>query len=317
MTESVSESAVIESRVFAVTFVFNVAAGFFLALQYYLPLYLFQNERFSVEAFGIFRLFLNAFYYVVNPVLFLIVLYFVCSGNLFERIASTLISLITGSLLGYWIGGLVGFPIFASLYGAELTNLPLVALSAVQYLPYVPFGVMLSGFAILAFFDYNQRWHAALGVGGMSVERPLGVTVLAVLYFIVGIFDALFLPVLLVYPFLVSLFTSEFLVFMTLMVFFVVSVIGQILVGVGLLRGRKWGWIPAFISGISSLVVTLTSFVVALISPSLFSGLLGLLIIVSLFIGFVFSLVIVLYLLSFNVRRYFGMINPPSTSGGT
>lgn len=318
MTEPVSKSAYIESRVFAVTFVFNLIAGFFLALQVYLPFVLrLYSQRFSYDAFAIFYRFFSAFYYVINPVLFLIALYFVCRGKLFENIASTLISLILGSLLGYWLGGLIGFPIFASIYASDSTNLPLVELNAIPQLPYIPLGVMLSGFAILAFFDYNKRWHAALEVGGMSVNRPFGVTVLAVLYFIVGIIDAVLLPVLLIYSFLISLFTNEFLVFLTLMVFFATSVTGQILIGVGLLKGRKWGWLPAFISAITSLLTTLTALVVALFSSVLFQGLLGSLIILSLFLGFIFSLIILLYLLSFNVRRYFGMINPPSTSGGT
>lgn len=311
VSASEANNRLIENRVFSVVFVFNFVSGLFLALRYFLPFYLMDKMGFSGEAYSIFIIFFNGFYYVVNPILFLIVLYFVCGGRLFERIASTLISLILGCLLGQWLGGLVGVPLFASQF---TTDWPNTLVSTVSQLPYVVLGEVLFGFAVLAFFDYNKRWSAALSADRSSVERPLGVVVLSVLYVIGGIVDACLLPLLFSYSLLLSLFSSEFLLFVGLLTFILFSGACQLIIAWGLYSGRKWGWLPAFVSSIVGLLSTLTGLLIIAVSGVPVFDMFVELTVFGLFMGFIISLVIMFYLLDFGVRRFFGMINPSSPS---
>jgi hypothetical protein len=307
MSVSSVDSRLIEKRIFIVTFVFSFVAALFLALQYYLPYYLMDKVGFSYTEYGVFIWLFSVFHYVVTPVLFLAVLYFVCGGRLLERIASTLISLILGCVLGQWFGGLLGIPLFASQITPDWSN---ALLSTVSQLPYAILGQVLLSFGILAFFDYNKRWSVASSADRSSARRPSGIVILAVLYAIGGLVDACLLPLLFGYSLLSSLFTSSSLLFAGLMTFVVFIGACQILIAYGLFSGRKWGWIPAFVSSLVSLFSTLTSLLVMAISGVPVLDTFVQLTIYSLFIGLIISLVIMFYLLDFGVRQYFGMVNP-------
>jgi len=292
-----------EVRVFAIMFIFNFVEGFYSLFVPYIPLYL-HDVGYSDMEISAFNIFLGGLRYVFSPILFFIALYLVCGGKLLDKIASVLISLILGGLLGFWVGCVWGTPF---LTGQSRENLASALLASVSNLPYIGLDKMLLGFAVLAFFDINKKWTAALSMEKLRSRRPAGVVVLSALYLIFGAFNI----GLLIYPLLSLLYTEKLMLFTGLVSFFVLIGVGQVLIATGLYFGRKWGWIPALISATTSLLATLT----VLSSAAIFGAFKNLFwgTILSSVIGFFISSVLVFYLLSSNVRQYFGLVNPPAS----
>jgi len=307
MVKSASAGQLVEAKVFGVMFIFNFVSGFYSALMPLLSLYL-SDLGIAPMDYGVFSVFLSGFYYVVNPILFIIVLYYTCGGKLLDRIASILVALILGGMLGYWGGGLAGLAFISSRF---VENIPGFMVELAVHLPYASVGQMLLGFAVLAFFDINKRWSAAISVARTSIERPFAVVVLSVLYVFFGGINALLTPLLSIYVLLSDLFQRNIVLFAGLIVFVVFNGVCQILIGWGLYSGKKWGWIPALISAVAGFLASFTVLLMVIVFPSFVS--VSVWVITSLFIGLVISQIIMFYLLSFNVRRYFGIINPPSS----
>lgn len=297
------DEGIFELRVFVVMFAFNFVNGLFSVFAPFIPMYLHRIDYSAMEI-SVFHVFLGGLRYVISPVLFFVVLYLICGGNIFNRIASVLISLILGSLFGFWIGGLSGLPLLADLIDDNLAD---VMLTSVTKLPYVTLGQMLFGFAVLAFFDINKQWINALPKEKLRSRRPLGVVLLSVLYLVFGLFNICALPVLLIHPLLLELYIKKFALFTMLALFFGLNSMGQVLIAIGLYRGRKWGWIPAFISAATSVLITLT-FLLRFVMEA-FMHETGL-VIFGLFLALILGLTIVFFLLNVNVRKYFGLVNP-------
>jgi hypothetical protein len=301
------EDKLFDLKVFVVTFVFSFVEGLHSLLSPYLPLLL-SRIGYTTAEVGLAFMSLSFLYYVFNPILFFIVLYLVCSGKVLPRIASVLISLVFGSLLGFWLGGLSGAPLLASQIAETVSS---VLLSMIVGLPFIPFGMMIFGFAVLVFSEMNSNWKAALPMEKLQSKRPFGVVVLSVLYVIDGLLNTLVLPVLVLYPFLLAFYPKKLLLLVIFVSIFVLGVTGQLLVAFGLYYGRKWGWVPALISSASSLFVQITFLLMALVfgifkeTPWITLGSL---------IGLVISLTVMLYLLSSETRKYFGFVNPPQLS---
>lgn len=304
LSRSEFSRGIIEFKVFAVMFVFNFVEGFYSLLAPYIPLYL-HDMGYSAMEISVFNVFVGGLRYVVSPILFFIVLYLVCGGKLLDRIAGVLISLILGSLLGFWVGGVLGIPFLTGRFRENLAGAMLISVSR---LPYISLGQMLFGFAVLAFFDVNKKWIDALSMEKLQGRRPDGVVILSVLYLIFGVFNICVIPILLIHPLLLMLYTEKLMLFVGLISFLALNGLGQVLIAVGLYFGRKWGWIPALISVASSLLATVTV-LLAVIAFGMFINMFWWTIL-SLVIGFVISLIVVFYLLSFNVRQYFGLVSP-------
>jgi len=254
--------------------------------------------------FYIFRLF-------IDPVLFFIVLYRYCGGPLLHRIARVLISIILASLLGFWIGSLAMAGVLALLFSPEELVANFFFLSQlISILPTIVISQLLGAFAVLAFSDLVPKWKNALQIHDFQSKRPVGIVVLAALYMIFALLNALALPVIALWGSLggvadISLVAS--LVAVGFLVF------GQIVLSIGLYLGKKWAWVLALISTGSALLIEVTALGVLLVletqgtvaAPWLLVGL---------FFGSFISLIIVAYLLTSTVRKFFGLANPISTS---
>jgi hypothetical protein len=84
-----------------------------------------------------------------------------------------------------------------------------------------------------------------------------------------------------------------------------ISIIGQLVLALGLYRGRKWAWILALISSATGVLIDASGIAIFLAS-GLSASVGGLLIVTGLFAGFLISLAILSYLMSASVRRFFG-----------
>lgn len=300
-------SGFFDSKVFAVTFFFSFVEG----LQSLLSpnLYLFLNRMgYTAAELSLTFMMLGFLYYVFNPILFFVALYLMCGGKVLPRIASILISLILGSLLGFWLGCLCGAPMLESQFtGAALGTL----LSIVVGLPFLSFGKMIFGFAVLMFAETNSNWKAVLPMDKLQSKRPFGVLVLSALYVIVGLLNILALPISVLYPLSLEFSLEKWLLLVIFVSTFVLGVAGQLLVAYGLYHGMKWGWVPALISAAGGLLIQITFLGVSLVSE-VFREVPW--IVPESLIGLVISLMVLFYLLSLETRKYFGFVNPPKPS---
>jgi len=178
-------------------------------------------------------------------------------------------------------------------------------------LPFIPFGKMIFGFAVLMFSEMNSNWRAALPMEKLQSERPFGVLVLSVLYVIVGLLTTLALPISVLYPFLLSFSLEKWLLLIIFVGTFALGIASQFLVAYGLYHGKKWGWIPAFIFSASGILVQITILLTALFFGAFKETLW---IIPESLIGLVISFMVLSYLLSLETRKYFGFVNPPQSS---
>jgi len=296
-----------DSKVFAVTFIFCFVEGFQSFLSPYLYLFL-SRMGYTTAELSLAFMMLGFLYYVFNPVLFFIVLYLTCSGKVLPRIASILISLIFGSLLGFWLGGLCSVPLLESQFTESASG---VLLNIAVGLPFVSFGKIIFGFGVHMFSEMNRNWEAMLPMGEMQSRRPFGVLVLSALYVIVGLLNILALPISVLYPFLLEFSFEKWLLLVVFVSTFVLGIAGQLLVAYGLYHGKKWGWVPALISSASGLLAQIIILLVALVfgvfveTPW---------IILASLVGLVISLMVLFYLLSLETRKYFGFVNPPKPS---
>lgn len=296
-----------DSKVFAVTFVFSFVEGFQSFLSSYLYLFL-SRMGYTTAEMSLSFMMLGFLFYIFNPILFFIVLYLMCGGKVLPRIASILISLIFGSLLGFWLGCLCSAPVLESQFTETASG---TLLNIAVGLPFIPFGKMIFGFAVLMFSEMNSNWKAVLPMEKLQSRRPFGVLVLSALYVIVGLLNTFALPISVLYPFLLEFSLEKWLLLVVFVSTFVLGIVGQLLVAYGLYHGKKWGWVPALISSASGLLVQITLLLIALVfggfkeAPWIIPGSL---------IGLVISLIVLFYLLSLETRKYFGFVNPPQPS---
>jgi len=144
-------------------------------------IYVYDHVRFSV-----FSMILSAYSFLLIPVLMFIVFYYICSRELPERLASVIISLVTGSLVGTWIGGLVASGILA-----EITDFDLV--STLAFLSsQLEFGVVrdvLFALATVASAWLVRRWDEMLfkAKSEWKHEKPLTIILASIFYLAFGI----------------------------------------------------------------------------------------------------------------------------------
>jgi hypothetical protein len=298
------DTRLFEKRVFVVLVVFDIISGLNTAFAPYLSLIILEKLGLSNVELGFVGIMLSTLQYLLSPVLFFVVLYVTCGGPLLHRIASVLISLVFGSLVGFSIGSSIGSAMVAAQLGQ-----PVPLYFPLSSLPQHVVAQTLMGFSVLAFSDISMRWRSALPVEELQKRRPGGVTLLAVLYFVFALWNLVPLLVLILYPSNITSMPHVALIGLALSVVLGLAVAGQLVVAAGLYHGRKWGWIIAVISCASSLMIDIYALGVMIMLEGSASSLFLLL---ASFGGVAVGLVVLLYLLSVDVRRFFGFVNPPS-----
>lgn len=303
MVESSAVSKIFELKVFIAMFVFNFTGAFYYMVNSFLPLFI-QDLGFRVSDIYLIDVFFEALLYVFNPILFFVIFYFIYRGEMFlNRIASTLISLVLGAIIGYWLGGFAAVPLLVGA-GQELETLLSSFVSAITYnLPFAPSSILL-GFGALAFADINRKWKNALAIEKSEVQRPVGMAVLSIVYVVFGVFTAAVTPLLLSYQVLLQIYARNIMLATMLIFVFAIIGFGQILIGVGLYYREKWGWFSAFISSVT-IVSILAAHLVVYDRIANWA-------VLSLVLGLAVGVVVLIYLLGSNVRECFGLVNPTS-----
>lgn len=308
MTLPAQGTRLFEIRVFVVIMAFSIVSGVNAAFAPYLSLLLLQKFGLSSMELGFVSVLLSGLQYLLSPVLFFIVLYLTCGGPLLDRIASVLLSLVFGSLVGYPIGGFTGSLAVNFLFGRQI----MLYYQPVLSLPQHVVAQTLMGFAVLAFSDINLRWRSALPFEEVQKSRPAGVTLLAALYVVFAFLNAGAMPALALYPSIIGYWPIAALVFIAYGVVLGMIVAGQLAVAAGLYYGKKWGWIIAVISSASSLVMGVFTFGAMIVLGNSRNTLMLMLMSFVFIVGLMINLAVLLYLLRIDIRKFFGFINPPS-----
>lgn len=303
MAEAKLDFRIVDRKVFTVTFVFGVVAGFETPFNIYLHVVLLRSV--GPAAFGTMNLLLSGLYYVFNPVLFFVVLYLYCGGPLLNRMTRILISLVFGGMLGYWVGYLAGGAVSVVIaeqpaYGVY-SNLPFL-------LPQYVIGQLLTSFGILALSDLVPKWRESVKVPEGQGRIPGGLVVIVAVYAIFAVLNALAIPLLAIYVLSEGSMAFESLAAILLVATLFLSVVGQLILAVGLYHGRIWAWILAVVSSATGVLIDISAVGILLLSGLRMS--VGLtLTITGLFAGFLISLAILLYLMTASVRQFFRFVN--------
>lgn len=306
LSEPQFASRLIEGRVFLVVLVFSAISGFFIALSPSIAPYI-LGIGYSGFDIGIILLLPSALIYVVNPVLYFVVLYLACGGPLLNRIAGVLTSIILASIVGHILGGFAGSVTAATLHEGTAAYSVFSSFVLGPLFQHV-INAVIFAFAVLAFSDISIKWTKTLAAQGLQRTRPAGIVAITVLYILFALLTAFAILLLAGYATSAGYMS---LIFISLAALSLLVAAGQVVVAIGLYRGRKWAWVIALIAsgcGFAIDAFSLGSVILLGFSGTqylLFTGqLLGL------FLGLLVSIVIFSYLLSIGVRRFFGFVNP-------
>jgi hypothetical protein len=157
----------LDPRISVVTLIFTFIGGIRNGFQPYLYIILLD---YGIIETGLVASIIGALFFLINPVLFCITLFFICERNLLMRIAGTVVSLITGSLMGYWSDGLIGaYYLYVAVYGESFAG---VMLNLAYQIPYSVASTASVGFAIVALAWITTKWNEALDGLQVPFEKP-------------------------------------------------------------------------------------------------------------------------------------------------
>ena len=306
VSEQASGLKIIEPKIMCVMLLFGFLSGVRRALLPHMNIYLY-NIGFSPPEIGIFSLIFEHVTFIISPVILFVILYFISEGNLLEKLASTIISIILGSVIGGWLGLISGALLTCSRFEVSLADM-LYAFPLARTWAFVE--LIIVGFVAVAAAEINRRWRNAVSELNLRLERPFGVVVISFFYVVFGILAICLAPLLFSYSVLVDMIIHKPLLGIGLILILVFGGFIQVLIGVSLYLGKKWGWMPAFYFAV---VGTLDS-VNLMLSFEKWSYSLPLSVVAMSLaaINLIIGLIITVYLLQFNVRRYFGFVNPVS-----
>jgi hypothetical protein len=245
--------------------------------------------------------------FIIDPLIFFIVLYRYCGGQLLNRMARVLISIVLGSLLGLWIGNLAIAGLVTVLSSADEASANFFFLSQLSYLPIQVIFQLLEVFAVLAFSDLVAKWRDTLPRNELQGRTPGGIVLLAAIYAVFALLNVLVLPVSTLWSALWDMATNSIFSMVTFAVVGILT-LGQFVLAIGLYTGKKWAWVLAVVSTGSTFLIDVTSLGVLLALES-HGTVTAFWLLIGLFFSSLISLAIFVYMLSITVRKFFGLIN--------
>lgn len=249
------ELKIFESRVFLLMLTLGIAETSILSVQtnliYFLPNSLYQEASSILSA---------EYGYLFQPILVFIVFYFLLGRNFPEKIGSTVISLLIGSIVGRSIGGFAVSWIL-SLVKSEISFASALFQFVNQLGPGVQTDVMIAFAAVAAYWLVRRFDEKLLEPGiGWNRQRPHGITAATVIYIVFGVLTLAALPFIL-FATVFQSFSNLSLLAGTVILFVIVGII-QLMIARGVFMGRRWGWVAAFIVSLVSLAEDVTLLVI-------------------------------------------------------
>jgi hypothetical protein len=305
LAENNNNPSFIESRIFLVTLVFTFISGLRSGFQPFL-VFILQDLGYRMLEMGLALSIIGLLFSLINPVLFYITLFFTCPRELLTRIAGTILSLIVGSLIGHWAGGVVGayyvcFNVNAESFAGIMYNLAYQTPSSI-------ISTTLAGFAIVASAWVTTKWNEALEGLEVPSEKPSGIVVASILYVICGFLTFCVAPLpMIVDPLRTFLFKNLFITYGLISLILVGGAL-QLIIAYGLYVGKRWGWVLAFVSALSGVVISVNHFALHE-KIGLFQTMFGA-------VTLALNVVVLIILLKFNVRLYCRFVDPSDIQKG-
>jgi len=288
-----------EWKILSATLILGLIKGFMDTSSTFIPMTLHESGYSTFEVSINVAMF-NEARYLICPIMMFILLFKLAERRLMKKISSTIISIILGGSLGLWIGGLIASAWLSSSTEASLA----AAISSLNSsLPYSLLTYILIGFASIAAALINENWNDLLAESKNCygrADKPLGVVIVSIFYVVIGILT-IFPLLLIIHATSSALFRGRLITFLSVSLMTTVVAVGYIIIGVGLYRGRRWGWFSALIGTLTGLLVH-----VGWIISGVFTA-------QTLLIYILISLLnsaILIYILQPHVREYFQIINP-------
>lgn len=297
------EANVLEGKVFLLMFIFSFTSVVMHYFRVFYLIYVYDYVRFSI-----FSTILSAYSFLLIPVLMFIVLYYICGRRFPAKPASFIVSVVAGSLVGTWIGGLVSSGILAEIRDFDFV-------SGLTYLSsQLEFGVVrdvLFALAAVASAWLMSKWDEMLFQveSEWKFERPLAITLASIIYIAFGILTLCVAPILALLPLILGGTSIELLLVASVIVLVVINGLSQIIIGYSLYRGRRGGWILAFIVSLIGVAINVNSLTCFILEP-LPSEIISVALIVVTGISFALNLMLLGLLLPLSSRRYCRIINP-------
>jgi hypothetical protein len=298
------ERGIFEAKALLLMLLFGFAGMALLQFEYAVALY---GSFFGQGSFGLenFFLLIQAYSYLLNPVLLFIAFYRICGKNVPTKAASTIISLVVGTVVGALIGWLVVGGLFAMTTEYSLLSSFTLTVSRLQL------GMLsdvLVAVAAVAWAMVVKRWDEMLV--GPSQEwkhgRPFEIPVASAIYAVSGILTLCVLPILFILPFNTN---PTYLALLAGVVFLVIiGGVGQLVIARGIYIGRRWGWLIAFVGSMAGLTLNalvLSSFALYQVKWDLLASAEA----ASASVSLLLSLVMLGLLLTLNSRLYCRMVD--------
>ena len=111
------EANILEGKVFLLMFIFSFASVVMRYFQVFYLAYVHDQVQFSI-----FSMILSAYSFLLIPVLMFIAFYHLCGRWFPAKPASVIISVVVGSLVGTWIGGLLASGTLAEIADFDLVS---------------------------------------------------------------------------------------------------------------------------------------------------------------------------------------------------
>ena len=292
---------VFEGKVFLLIFLFSFEKIVLKYFSVFLPLFVDSATKMSI-----FHIILNGYSFLINSVLFFIVLYYFCGKILPEKPASTIISLFVGAFVGTLVGGLTASFLLTAIEPKNFSFISGLSL----LLGEMQYGIVSTvSFALVAICSawLVTRWDEMLFQAGFerSMDKPFEIVLVSILYIIFGILALCLLPLI---P-MMSYVSTDLSIIVSIIPLFLIDALGQLAIGFGIYNGKRWGWLAAFIGaliGIGFNIHTLTiyslSFPLTNLPNSTALGVTA--------IALILNLLVLAFLLSSNSRHYCRIINP-------
>lgn len=282
----------IDTKVFLITLVFSLFGGFYEPfIQSITSIY--PKLGYSIVEMSAVLTIWGFNIFLLTSIPYFAALYSVCRKRFMGNVAGIIFSLITGSVVGRWIGGILGLPLSVSAppYWSLFNML----------------AVLLGAFGACSTAYISEKWKTLLSRANAG-DRPLGVTFVAVIYVISGILLSILMGLLFGYGAGGSILSlvGNALILVGIFVFVIIMFALYLVIAIGLYRGRMWAWAVTF----ASTLVGIFSSLNAIILNSVFDRLLFDAWLVLKILVLVLGAAILVYLLQPHVRVYFGVVNP-------
>jgi MFS family permease len=302
-----SESNLLEKRALILMFVFTFTSIAVTYLQNY-GTRLLVLSFYSSATYAIFLMVFYVYPILLNPILMFIAFYRICGHNLPERAASTVVSLIAGSLLGALIGGLALSGLLSAISDIGLLSWLGILFSLLESRVV---GDVLVALAAIASAWLIRKWDEMLPQPPpeWKFQRVTEISAASILYLIFGDLAFLIAPLLDLLPLGLTQNLNVPWVIASIIVLSVISGSIQAIIGYGVYTGKRWGWTAALIMSMIGLALNSILLGIFVLLPLQLDNQ-GVAQVIAAVVAIVLGLLVIGFLLPADSRRFCRMIDP-------